>query len=224
MFIYFWDRDRAWTREGQRQRETRNPKQAPGSERSAQSLTRSSNPQTARSWPEPKSDAQPSEPPRRPRTFLFLMFIYFWEGECCLGRGRERRGQTIPSGSALRAAIPTQGSNSRIELTSQTRELWDHDLGWSWMLHRLSHPGAPRRSSVKPLLMAEGHPRGRQTFRWTGSTRFLGVCHRCTYSFALWIKADLGLRVRYFVRLIHICFLHLQMLASSLYRREGWKL
>ena len=43
-----------------------NPKQAPGSELSAQSLTRGSNPQTARSRPEPKSDAQLTEPPRHP--------------------------------------------------------------------------------------------------------------------------------------------------------------
>ena len=32
MFIYFWQRDRAWAGEGQRERETQNPKQAPGSE------------------------------------------------------------------------------------------------------------------------------------------------------------------------------------------------
>ena len=35
--------------EGQRERETQNPKQAPGSELSAQSLTRGSNPPTVRS-------------------------------------------------------------------------------------------------------------------------------------------------------------------------------
>ena len=46
MFIYFWERDRAQAGEGQRERETQNPKQAPGSELSAQSLTRGSNPQT----------------------------------------------------------------------------------------------------------------------------------------------------------------------------------
>ena len=52
--------------EGQRERETQNPKQAPGSDLSAQSPTRGSNSQTVRSRPEPKSDAQPTEPPRRP--------------------------------------------------------------------------------------------------------------------------------------------------------------
>ena len=40
MFIYFWEgeRDRIWVREGQREKETQNPKQAPGSDLSAQSL------------------------------------------------------------------------------------------------------------------------------------------------------------------------------------------
>ena len=58
MFIYFWEeeRDRAWAGEGQREGETQNLKQVPGSELSAQSLTRGSNSQPARSWPEPKSD------------------------------------------------------------------------------------------------------------------------------------------------------------------------
>ena len=49
-----------------RERETQNLKQAPGSEPSAQSPTRGWNSRSARSWPEPKSTAQPTEPPRRP--------------------------------------------------------------------------------------------------------------------------------------------------------------
>ena len=54
MFIYFWERQkgRAWAGEGQRERETQNPKQPPGSDLSAQSLTWGLNSQTARSWPE----------------------------------------------------------------------------------------------------------------------------------------------------------------------------
>nr|XP_060464193.1 basic salivary proline-rich protein 3-like [Panthera onca] len=60
------DRGRARAGERQRERETRNPKEAPGSELSAQSPTRGSNSQTVRSGPEPKSDASPTEPPRRP--------------------------------------------------------------------------------------------------------------------------------------------------------------
>ena len=51
LFIFGTERDRAWTGEGQSERETQNRKQAPGSEPSAQSPTRASNSQTARSWP-----------------------------------------------------------------------------------------------------------------------------------------------------------------------------
>ena len=64
--FYVFLRDRAWVGEGQRDRETQNVKQAPGSELSAQSLTRSLNPWIMRSWPEPKSDAQLTQPPRCP--------------------------------------------------------------------------------------------------------------------------------------------------------------
>ena len=58
--------ERAWVGKGQGERETRNPKPAPGSELSAQGPKRGSNSWTVRSWPEPKSDAQPTEPPRSP--------------------------------------------------------------------------------------------------------------------------------------------------------------
>ena len=51
--------------------ETQNLKQAPGSVQTAQSLTWGSNPGTMRSWPEPKSDTQPTEPPRRPSHWSF---------------------------------------------------------------------------------------------------------------------------------------------------------
>ena len=53
--------------------------QAPGSEPSAQSPTRGSNPPALRSWPEPKSDPQPTESPRRPINLLFI-FISFSRG------------------------------------------------------------------------------------------------------------------------------------------------
>ena len=49
-------RDRASAGEGQGERETQNPKKAPGSELSAQSQMQGLNSQTMRSWPEPKSD------------------------------------------------------------------------------------------------------------------------------------------------------------------------
>ena len=68
-FIYFWEteRGRVWAGEGQRERETQNSKQAAGSELSAQSPTWGPNSQIVRSWPEPKSDTQPTEPRRRPK-------------------------------------------------------------------------------------------------------------------------------------------------------------
>ena len=71
MFIFERERDRVQAREGQRERETQNPKQDTGSQLSAQSPTRGSNSWTARSWPEPKPDAQPSEMPRHPYFFFF---------------------------------------------------------------------------------------------------------------------------------------------------------
>ena len=56
MFIF--ETERVWVGEGQREREGDTEwKQAPGSEVLAQSPMRGSNPQTVRSWPEPKSDA-----------------------------------------------------------------------------------------------------------------------------------------------------------------------
>ena len=55
--------------EGQRERETQNPEQVPGSELSARSLTQGSNPRTG-SCSEPKSDTQQIEPPRHPYTGL----------------------------------------------------------------------------------------------------------------------------------------------------------
>ena len=56
--------------------ETQNPKQPPGSELSAQSLTWGSNPRTARSWPEPKLDPQLTEPQRRPVSSHLLRNIF----------------------------------------------------------------------------------------------------------------------------------------------------
>ena len=74
IYLFLRDRDRAWAGEEQREREreTQNRKQAPGSEMSAQSPTQGSNPQIARSWPRPKSDAQQIETPRRPNLLPFL--------------------------------------------------------------------------------------------------------------------------------------------------------
>ena len=59
-------------RRGERERETLNRKQAPGFELSAPSPTRGLNPWAVRSWPEPTSDAQPTEPPRCPNCMQYL--------------------------------------------------------------------------------------------------------------------------------------------------------
>ena len=74
-FISETERDRARVGEGQRERETRNQKQAPDSELSAQSPTWGSNSQTVRLWPKPKSVAQPAEPSRRPEIACVLRFF-----------------------------------------------------------------------------------------------------------------------------------------------------
>ena len=76
-FIYYWEaeRHRAWAGEGPRDGETQNLNRAPGSELSAQSPTWSPNSQTARSWPEPKSAAPPTEPARRPKCYGFICTV-----------------------------------------------------------------------------------------------------------------------------------------------------
>ena len=51
--------------EGQRERETQTPKQAPGPELPAQSPVQGLNPRALRSRPKPKSDASPTEPPQK---------------------------------------------------------------------------------------------------------------------------------------------------------------
>ena len=58
-FIYFWEKRESEHkfREGQREKETQNPKQALGSEPSAQSLMQGLNSQTVKSGPELKSDS-----------------------------------------------------------------------------------------------------------------------------------------------------------------------
>ena len=52
-----FERERQSVSRGGAERETQNPKQAPGPELSAQSPMQGSNSRTTRSWPEPKSDA-----------------------------------------------------------------------------------------------------------------------------------------------------------------------
>ena len=149
--------------EGQREKETQNPKQAPGSELSAQSPTRGSNSWAARSWPEPKSAAQPTAPPRRPsyriffatifvcvilffNLFLFLLKKFFFniylflrqrETEHEPGRVRERRRHRI------RNKLQPLSCQHRARHGARTHRPRDHDLSRSRTRNRLSHPGAP---------------------------------------------------------------------------------
>ena len=60
-------KEHAQAGEGQREGESQNRKQAPGSELSARSPTWALNPRTVRSRPELKLVVKPTEPPRRPR-------------------------------------------------------------------------------------------------------------------------------------------------------------
>ena len=59
----------------ERERKTQT-EEAPGSELSAQSPTRGSNSQAMRSRPEPKLDAQPTEPPRHPLLCFFNFYLF----------------------------------------------------------------------------------------------------------------------------------------------------
>ena len=74
MFIYFWDR--TWVGEKQGERHTHIESEA-GSRLRAVSTEpdAGSNPQTTRSWPEPKSDIRPTKPPRRPSWEYFKIFL-----------------------------------------------------------------------------------------------------------------------------------------------------
>ena len=73
--VYLFRRQRETEHERGRGRERgrHNPNQAPGSELSAQSPTRSLNSQSTRSQPEPKSDAQLTEPPGHPNLHSSLV-------------------------------------------------------------------------------------------------------------------------------------------------------
>ena len=86
--------------EAGKERETQNLKPAPGSKLSAQSPTWGSNSPTVRSWPEPKSEAQPTEPPRRPNVYLFL-------------RDRARGGKGVTQSEAGPSSKPSAQSPRR---------------------------------------------------------------------------------------------------------------
>ena len=74
VYLFFRERERKG-REGQKEGDSR---YKAGFALTAESLMQGSNSQTERSWPEPKSDAQPTGPPRRPSKVSdrFILFIF----------------------------------------------------------------------------------------------------------------------------------------------------
>ena len=96
---------------------------------------------TSRSWPEPKSDIQPTEPPSCP-SFSFNVYLFLRERQST-SRGsaeRERERQTDRQNSkhALSSELSAQS------LTwSSTHKLRDHDMSRSQTLNWLSHPCTP---------------------------------------------------------------------------------
>ena len=73
----------------------------------------------------------------------FWMFLFVFETEREQGRGRERGRHRI------RSRLQALSSQHRARHGAQTHGLWDHDLSWSRMLNRLSHPGAPEKHCFK---------------------------------------------------------------------------
>ena len=132
--VYFWEKETEYEQRGAKREETQNLKQASGSELSAQNPTQGSNSQTARLRPEPKSDTQPTEPPRHP------MFIHLWERErdrVWVGKGQRERRHRIWS------RLQAPSCQHRAWHRFWTHKPWYHELSQSRTLNRLSYPGAP---------------------------------------------------------------------------------
>ena len=75
--------------------------------------------------------------------FLMFLFIFETKTEHEQGRGRERGRHRIWS------RLQALSFQHRAQHGARTHGLWDHDLGWSWMLNRLNHPGAPIMTLLK---------------------------------------------------------------------------
>ena len=127
MFIYFWESvsESEWNRDRERGRQ--NPKQAPGSELSAQRLTQRLNSQ-AMTWA--KVGHMTNWATRATLSFFYVnVYFSFWERErerAQEGSERERETQNLKQASDSEPASqsPTQGE-------SPTSEWRHHDLSWS---------------------------------------------------------------------------------------------
>ena len=114
LFIYYFFNVYFGVGEGQRARETQNPKQAPGSELSAASLTQGRNPQP---WEHDLSWSLMLNWLSHPGAPIFFQWInLFWERGREWQRAWERESQV---GSVLSVWSPTWGPNS------QTMRSWN---------------------------------------------------------------------------------------------------
>ena len=105
--------------------ETQNLKQAPGSELSVQSQTRGSNSQTVRSWPERKSDAQPTEPPRCPKQDFLC-------NACSLGHNFSLTSFPLVC-FPEKAQIPATRFHRRRSIPLNYRILFSKPNTWFWL-------------------------------------------------------------------------------------------
>ena len=157
MFIFEKERDRVSAGDGKRERETQNPQQAPGSELSAQSPSRGSNPWTARSWPEPKSDARLNHP-GSPSGSIFK------EGE---QEGWPQPPKIMPREEWREAKQPSPSSRNQIQLApwwtrfcSCSRSVHAHVLLTVLLLSSQEGVGGSRgKKNRRHLLISTAEPR-----------------------------------------------------------------
>lgn len=71
-----------------------------------------------------------------------MYFNVLLERVCMSGKGADRGSMEDP-----KHALHGQ---QQAQCRTQTHKQWDHDLSWSWMLNRQSHPDAPyKRCALK---------------------------------------------------------------------------
>ena len=96
-------------------------------------------------------------------TAFFKIYLRETETEHERGRGRERERETQNP-----KQDPGSGCQHRAQRGAQTHKPRDHDVSQSWMLNRLSHPGAPGigpffKVSSRPMWGWNSTPRPRVT-------------------------------------------------------------
>ena len=113
--------------------------------------------------------------------FIFLkMFLFIfeterdraWAGE----RQRERKTQNLKQ-------APGSELSAQAWHGAQTHGLWDHDLSWSGMFNRLSHPGAPESEFESEFPNIFGDPNR----KWSNTVRFPSYYFICKREY-LFIK------------------------------------